>query len=314
MHKIKIPQACIDRVLARRSSLHVFNEIDPRRTAHVVVDLQNGFMAEGQPAEIPLAREIVPNVNRISRALRAAGGQVVYIQNTIDAASKESWSTWFNCMTGEGRRARMDEAFREGSHGHALYPTLEVLPADLKVKKSRFGAFVPGASDLHSILQARDPEMARRLAPGDTQRITRALEVFDATGRSLAAWQQAAGTPLLDAAHCVKLVLDRPRAELAARTDARFLAMLDRGALDEARRLAAMKLDPTLTAMRAVGLPPLLAHLAGDLSLPAAVARAQHDTRRYIKRQQNWQRKFMADWHAVPVDAPVESLLAIVMR
>ena len=73
MHKIALPQAAIDRVLKRRKSLHVFNDIDPARTAHVVVDLQNGFMAEGQPAEVPAAREIVPNVNRISAALRLRG-------------------------------------------------------------------------------------------------------------------------------------------------------------------------------------------------------------------------------------------------
>ncbi|MGA6965666.1 MAG: isochorismatase family protein [Xanthobacteraceae bacterium] len=90
MHKIAIPQAAIDRVLKRRDSLHVFNDIDPARTAHIVVDLQNGFMAEGAPAEIPIARDIVPNVNRISAALRSAGGLVVYIQNTIDVAAKEA--------------------------------------------------------------------------------------------------------------------------------------------------------------------------------------------------------------------------------
>lgn len=155
MHKIAIPQSAIDRVLRRRDSLHVFTDIDPKRTAHVVVDLQNGFMAPGLPAEIPLAREIVPNVNRISAALRAAGGTVVYIQNTIDATAHETWSTWFNFMSGPKRAARMDEAFAEGSFGHAIWPGLDVLPNDLKVKKSRFGAFVPGASDLHSILQAR---------------------------------------------------------------------------------------------------------------------------------------------------------------
>ncbi|MGE3993520.1 cysteine hydrolase family protein [Pseudorhodoplanes sp.] len=155
MHKIRIPEAAIDRVLARRDSLSVFSEIDPARTAHIVVDLQNGFMAEGQPAEIPLAREIVPNVNRISRALREAGGQVVFIQNTIDAAAKETWSNWFGAMSGPRRIARMDEAFKEGSFGHSLYPTLEVLPEDLRVKKSRYSAFVQGASELHSILQER---------------------------------------------------------------------------------------------------------------------------------------------------------------
>ena len=155
MHKISIPQHCIDRVLARRDQLHVFDRIDPVRTAHIVVDLQNGFMAEGQPAEIPTAREIVPNVNRISAALRAAGGRVVFIQNAIDATAKETWSNWFSCMSGARRVVRMQEAFREGSHGHQLFPTLEVLSADLRVKKTRYSAFVPGASELHNILQAR---------------------------------------------------------------------------------------------------------------------------------------------------------------
>jgi ureidoacrylate peracid hydrolase len=156
MHKIAIPQAAVDRVLKRRGALHVFNDIEPARTAHVVVDLQNGFMAPGQPAEIPAARDIVPNVNRISAALRAAGGLVVYIQNTIDATAKQAWSNWFNYMSGEGRAAAMDAAFAPGSYGHSLWPELDVQPADLKVKKNRFGAFVPGSSNLHAELQARN--------------------------------------------------------------------------------------------------------------------------------------------------------------
>jgi ureidoacrylate peracid hydrolase len=155
MHKIAIPQAAVDRVLKRRDSLHVFNDVDPTRTAHIVVDLQNGFMAPGQPAEIPMAREIVSNVNRISAALRAAGGLVVYIQNTIDATAKEVWSNWFTYMSGERRQASMDTAFAEGSYGHSLWSALDVLPSDLKVKKNRFGAFVPGSSPLHAVLQGR---------------------------------------------------------------------------------------------------------------------------------------------------------------
>ena len=156
MHRIAIPQAAIDRVLKRRKSLHVFADLDPSRTAHVVVDLQNGFMAPGQPAEVPFAREIVPNVNRISAALREAGGLVIYIQNTIDATAKQAWSNWFAYMSGESRREAMEAAFAEGSCGHSLWPGLDVQPADLKVKKNRFGAFVPGSSDLHSVLQAHD--------------------------------------------------------------------------------------------------------------------------------------------------------------
>jgi ureidoacrylate peracid hydrolase len=156
MHKIAIPQAAIDRVLKRREQLHVFADFDPARTAHIVVDLQNGFMAPGQPAEIAAAREIVPDVNRISAALRAAGGLVVYIQNTIDDAAKQAWSNWFTYMSGGKRREAMEAAFADGSYGHSLWPGLDVLPGDLKVKKTRFGAFVPGSSDLHAILQARN--------------------------------------------------------------------------------------------------------------------------------------------------------------
>lgn len=156
MHKVAIPQVAINRVLRRRKSLHVYADINPARTAHVIVDLQNGFLEPGQPAEVADARDVIPNVNRISAALRAAGGKVVYIQNTIDAAAKEQWSNWFSFMTGENRRDAMDAAFAEGSYGHALWPGLEVLPGDLRVKKARFSAFVPGSSDLHAILQARN--------------------------------------------------------------------------------------------------------------------------------------------------------------
>lgn len=156
MHKIAIPQAAIDRVLRRRDTLHVFNDIEPSRTAHIVIDLQNGFMAPGQPAEVPMARDIVSNVNRISAALREASGHVVYVQNTIDATARQAWSNWFTYMSGEKRAEQINAAFADGSHGHSLWPGLEVLPGDLKVNKSRFGAFVPGSSDLHAILQKRD--------------------------------------------------------------------------------------------------------------------------------------------------------------
>ena len=156
MHKIEIPAFALARIAERRGRFHQFDTLDPRRTAHIVVDLQNGFMAPGQVGECPIAREIVPNVNRISRALRAAGGQVIYIQNTIDAATRAGWSNWAKYFSTPERAKRMDEAFTPGSYGHAIWDGLEVLPQDLKVLKRRFGAFVPGSSDLHDILQARD--------------------------------------------------------------------------------------------------------------------------------------------------------------
>ena len=155
MHKIEIPAYALERIQQRRGRFHPFDRIDPARTAHIVVDLQNGFMAEGAVAEVPVAREIVPNVNRVSRALRAAGGLVVYIQNTIDQAALTDWSNNFTYFSSPERRARMTAAFTPGAEGHQIWPGLEVLPQDLTVLKRRFGAFVPGSSELHAILQQR---------------------------------------------------------------------------------------------------------------------------------------------------------------
>ncbi len=155
MHAKSIYPAVIERVEQRRGGVSVFGSLDSRRTAHIVVDLQNGFMAPGAVAEIGEARDIVPAVNRISAALRAAGGLVVYIQNTFDEEAIRTWSTYFNHFCSPARRDRMIEAFTPGSEGHALWPELDVQAQDLQVRKRRFGAFAPGASNLHAILQAR---------------------------------------------------------------------------------------------------------------------------------------------------------------
>jgi len=135
--------------------LPVFDRLDPKRTAHIVVDLQNGFMAPGAVAEIAQARDIVPTVNAISQAVRVAGGLVVYIQNTFDEEAIRTWSTYFDHFCSPARRRLMIEAFTPGAEGHSLWPDLDVQPTDLKVRKRRFGAFAPGASDLHAVLQGR---------------------------------------------------------------------------------------------------------------------------------------------------------------
>jgi ureidoacrylate peracid hydrolase len=155
MHKIAIPSYVIERVLERRGRVNPFDGLDPVRTALIVVDLQNGFMAPGQPAEIAPARDIVPNVNRLAAATRAAGGTVVWIQNTITPESEKSWSIYLGNFANEDWGPRMRRAFTPGDFGHALYPSLEVRPGDLTVRKTRFSAFVSGASELDSILRAR---------------------------------------------------------------------------------------------------------------------------------------------------------------
>jgi ureidoacrylate peracid hydrolase len=155
MHKITIPSYAIERVLSRRGRLHPFDDLDPARTALVVVDLQNGFMAPDQPAEIVQAREIVPAVNRLARATRLAGGTVVWIQNTITAESEQSWSVWLGNFAGDDWGPRMRQAFTPGEFGHALYPDLDVQRADLIIRKTRFSALVQGASGLDAVLRER---------------------------------------------------------------------------------------------------------------------------------------------------------------
>jgi ureidoacrylate peracid hydrolase len=155
MHKIDIPTAILERIKATRPGLHMFEHLDPAKTAHIVVDLQNGFMAQGQPVEIATAREIVPNVNRIASALRDAGGVNIFIQYVINQTAKRDWSSWFEYFADAARRKELEACFDHGAYGWELWSGLDVGPGDLKVEKTRFGAFVPGSSELHEILQAR---------------------------------------------------------------------------------------------------------------------------------------------------------------
>ena len=151
---------------------------------------------------------------------------------------------------------------------------------------------------LHAALALRDPESARRLRPSDRMRVMRALEIFEATGRSIGSFHEArepgplAGKPLL------KIFLAADRAELRHRIDARFVTMMEQGALDEVAALRERRLDPLLPVMRAHGVPGLIAYLDGTISRDEAVQRGQGDTRRYAKRQFTWFRHQMGeDWH-----------------
>jgi ureidoacrylate peracid hydrolase len=148
MHDFTMPQWAIDRVMQRRGKLHVHDDMDPRRTALVVVDLQNGFMVPTY-TRMPVKTSIgtVPNVNRLAAALREAGGKVFWIKNTTNEASLTEWSNWFAMSRPELVQERID-CFRESAPGHDLYPDLEVRPEDEIVLKYRFSAFVQGASDL----------------------------------------------------------------------------------------------------------------------------------------------------------------------
>ncbi|WP_072391182.1 tRNA (adenosine(37)-N6)-dimethylallyltransferase MiaA [Hyphomicrobium sp. CS1BSMeth3] len=157
-------------------------------------------------------------------------------------------------------------------------------------------AGVRTAPELHKVLAVRDPEMAVRLDPGDTQRIVRALEVIDSTSVSLAEWQRRPGTPLIREHEAECYVVSRSREEVRRRVDTRFDAMMAAGALEEARAIAALDLDPELPAARAHGLRPLLAYLRGKMTLDAAVEAGKLETRQYVKRQEIWLRRNMIAW------------------
>lgn len=159
-----------------------------------------------------------------------------------------------------------------------------------------------GAAALHAELARRDPVMAARLRPSDGQRLVRALEVLDATGLSLAAWQAGQSSePVTD--QVFTLVLEPPREALYAAIDRRFAAMLDRGALAEVERLVQLGLDPALPVMKALGVPELAAHLRGETTLEAAADLARHASRRYAKRQTTWFR------HQLPRNLIIDELI-----
>ncbi len=153
-----------------------------------------------------------------------------------------------------------------------------------------------GPAVLHAELAQRDPEAGARLKPADRTRIARALEVVEATGRPLADWHREGLPATLDPAQAVQVFLELDRAALYARIDARFEAMLTAGAMEEVRALAARGLDPLLPAMKAHGVPWLIRHLKGEISLAEAVEGGQKDTRHYAKRQFTWFRHQMPGW------------------
>ncbi|MDR6950695.1 ureidoacrylate peracid hydrolase [Ancylobacter sp. 3268] len=156
MHKVKLEDDIVQIALQRRGRLRLFESIDPKRTAHLVIDMQVGFMTPGAPAEIAPAAAIIPNINRISAACRQASALNVFIQNSISEESKNSWSNWFDAFWTSSKREGMYSTFTVGQPGHALHPGIETEPGDMRINKFRFGAFVDGSSDLHEQLGARD--------------------------------------------------------------------------------------------------------------------------------------------------------------
>lgn len=213
---------------------------------------------------------------------------------SVDAAENFSVGRWLAAVADILARETRPLVFCGGTglYFTALTQGLSDIPPVPDAVRAATRAELAGLAphEMWARLRAVDPETAARLRPSDPQRVTRALEVVRATGRSLAGFQDARRPPLLAAGTWRGVFLAVERDALYARIDRRFSAMIGAGALEEVRALAARGLDPALPAMRAHGVPGLIAHLSSEMPLDEAIAKGQADTRHYAKRQFTWAR------------------------
>lgn len=155
MHQTTIRQQIIDRVTERRGRLHLFDRLDPARTALVVVDMQNTFVAPGAPAEVPAARGIVGAINRLAAGLRTRGGTVIWIAHANIAAGESSdWSGFFDRFVAADVRRRTVESLAPGGEGQQIWPDLDVAEGDIRLVKNRYSALIPGSSNLERVLRS----------------------------------------------------------------------------------------------------------------------------------------------------------------
>jgi ureidoacrylate peracid hydrolase len=154
MHKIAISAAARDRMTARTGKFHPFDEIDPRKAALVVIDMQNYFCKSGHQGEVPASRDIVPNINRLGADLRRRGGLVVWVRNgTHD--TRENWSNYHEFLHTPDRCDRRYAAMDAGGEGYEYWHQNDIRPEDAQVTKTRYSAFIQGSSDIERLLRGR---------------------------------------------------------------------------------------------------------------------------------------------------------------
>ena len=153
-HKVALRDSIVQRVLERRGRLHLFDRLDPRRTALLVIDMQNAFVAPGAPVEVPLARGIVPAINRLAAELRRRGAAVIWVlhENLKDG---KNWPGFFDVFVKPENRAAAAQSLAAGSEMQELWPALETSEKDLRLTKNRYSALIPGSSNLQTILKER---------------------------------------------------------------------------------------------------------------------------------------------------------------
>jgi len=228
----------------------------------------------------------------------------------VDAAVNFSAGAWVSDAAKALAEARAQNRLPIFTGGSGLYfkaltrglsavpPIAAEVREDVRARLER-----DGVESLHAALAQKDPVSAERLKPRDRTRIARALEVVEATGRSLTDWHREGLPPLLPPGQFSGVFLAPEREELYARIDARFDAMLAAGAREEVAALAARKLDPLLPAMKAHGVPTLIRHLQGEITLEQAAEIGRADTRHYAKRQFTWFRHQLPEFEWVKPEA-----------
>ena len=157
MHDIEIRQEVIDRVMARRGRLHLFDSLVPAKTALVVIDMQNTFLRPGAPVEVPKGREVVPTINRLSARLRQLGVQVIWVTHANSSPGGMSdWSGFFDNFVADEVRAKTIAGLEPGAEGQKIWPELDVAPDDAHIFKNRYSALISGASSLERQLRSQD--------------------------------------------------------------------------------------------------------------------------------------------------------------
>jgi ureidoacrylate peracid hydrolase len=149
------PAELVERVSARRGKLHCYDQLDPRRTALVVVDMQTAFLKEGWPTACDPARDVVPAINRLADAVRRTGGEIIWVISTYGPDEADRWQVLFDHVMGPAAGGNFRAVLTEGHEGHAIWPLLDYRPGEAVVAKNRFSAFCGSKGRLEKLLRER---------------------------------------------------------------------------------------------------------------------------------------------------------------
>jgi tRNA dimethylallyltransferase len=230
------------------------------------------------------------------------GGVVHHLYGHVPAAKRYSTGEWLREAAELVEQLRREKRLPVFVGGTGLYfkaltgglsDMPEIPPGIREPLRARLQE--AGAEVLHAELAARDPATAGVLQPGDGQRIVRALEVLEATGRSIRHFQTGRGPMIIDPDKALKIVVQPEREVLRQRIDTRFGLMLATGAIDEVKALLAQALPPVMPAMKAIGVAQIAAMLKGEMSEVEVIDKGSAATRQYAKRQMTWFRNQLDD-------------------